>query len=715
MNSRRTLPLLPYGAVYFRKSNPPREDWERDYATAREDGMNMMRHWFMWGSIETSPGRYDWEDYDRQMDLAARHGISTIIAEMITSVPEWAVHAYPHAVCVKADGTPLSTVMGASSATGGFGEGSQGVFCLDCPDARELAGRFLRELVLRYKDHPAMAGYDVWNECNYSPHVCYCPYTKEKFRRWLQKKYGSLQALNTAWHRYSYTEWEQVQPPLKEAPFPECLDWLEFRKENFYEHMQWRIGLIRSLDDKNLITAHGIAGSIDKMATMGADDWLAASKVDVYGFTWVASRKGSEPWKQWHAVDLTRAAARGKTFWHAEAQGGPLWLQPQVLGRPKEDGRVTEPEDIRIWQMISFAGGARGLLFPRWRPLLDGTLFGAFGPYAMNGERTPRSEMASVIARWANADEQRALWESSPVQGEVGILVLPETQYFDHLLQRESGGNNYYAQAMWGAYRSFFDSGIQPDWVHIDDIGRYRVIYWPYPVMVTREHAGRIRQWVENGGTLISEGCPAYFGDRGRADPVQPGGGFSPLFGATENRVEFMPDISDELTFSFSGRFVRGRLYRQSYKLAGGKAAGYYPDGEIAAVEHEYGRGRTLLIGTFPSAGYYGHADPGHLAFTASLLAWAGVSPHVRLSDPGLQARISRSPSGEMFLWVLNPNPQTRSVEMELSAAYGVWRIGRKYWGTSLYSQEGTILRATLPGKDALIVGFRTVREKECT
>ena len=152
------LPQLPYGAVYFRKSNPPREDWERDYAVAQEDGMNINRHWFMWGAIEVEKGVYDWEDYDRHMDLAAQHGIKTIIAEMITSVPEWAAYEYAHAAYVKADGTPLRTQMGVSSSSGGFGEGSQGVLSLDCPEVRELAGKFLTALALRYKDHPAMAG-----------------------------------------------------------------------------------------------------------------------------------------------------------------------------------------------------------------------------------------------------------------------------------------------------------------------------------------------------------------------------------------------------------------------------------------------------------------------------------------------------------------------------------------------------------------------------
>ncbi|MDF2958661.1 MAG: putative beta-galactosidase [Paenibacillus sp.] len=705
MSTKRILPQLPYGAVYFRKSNPPRADWERDYAVAQEDGMNINRHWFMWGAIEVAPGVYDWEDYDLQMDLAARHGIRTIIAEMIISVPEWAADKYSHAVHVKSDGAPIRTQMGVSSATGGFGEGSQGVLCLDCPEVKKAAGRFLTELVLRYKDHPATAGYDVWNECNYSPHVCHCSYTNDKFRLWLQNKYGSLQALNQAWNRYSYTDWKQVRSPHKTGPYPECMDWVQFTKDNFYEHMQWRIDLIRSLDDKNLIAAHGIAGSIHIMASMGADDWLAASKVDVYGFTWVASRKGSEPWKQWHAVDLTRAASRGKTFWHAEAQGGPLWLQPQVIGRPKEDGRVTEPEDIRVWQMITFAGGARGLLFPRWRPLLDGPLFGAFGAYGMDGSRTPRSEMAGSIAKWANAAEQKELLESAPVQGDIGILVVPDTQTFDYLLNRE-GKLELYAQAMWGAYQGFFDQNVQADWVHIDDIFKYRVLYWPYPIMLAPEHAESLSRWVENGGTLISEGCPAYFGARGSVGTRQPNYGLDTVFGAVEEQVEFMPDIADGITFGFDGGKVLGGGFRQSYKTTEGRALGQYGDGSTAVVEHSYGKGKTLLIGTFPSIGYYHTHRAANLAFFSHVTGWAGITPHVRLSSAGLQARISRNSDGALFLWIINPGRDSSSTEIELSEQFGTWKAGRVFWGEASFVQEGAVLSVSVPGRDALVMGL---------
>ena len=82
-------PVFPYGAVYFRKSNPPREDWETDYKTAAALGINVMRHWFMWAVIEVAPGKYDWSDYDHQMELAAENGIKVIIGEISNTAPEW--------------------------------------------------------------------------------------------------------------------------------------------------------------------------------------------------------------------------------------------------------------------------------------------------------------------------------------------------------------------------------------------------------------------------------------------------------------------------------------------------------------------------------------------------------------------------------------------------------------------------------------------------
>ncbi len=95
----------------------------------------------------------------------------------------------------------------------------------------------------------------------------------------------------------------------------------------FYGQMQWRIDTIRAIDKDCLIAAHGVGGAIQHMVSHGSDDWLAASKVEIYGLTWVPGRRGFKPWQNFFGPDLTRSAARGKKWWHAERPGGPLWLQ----------------------------------------------------------------------------------------------------------------------------------------------------------------------------------------------------------------------------------------------------------------------------------------------------------------------------------------------------------------------------------------------------
>ncbi|WGF87898.1 beta-galactosidase [Marinivivus vitaminiproducens] len=699
-----TIPQIPFGAVYFRKSNPPKADWDRDYGIAAEDGLNVFRHWFMWSAIERRPGYYEWDDYDRQLDLAAGNGIKTIVAEMTHTVPDWAYRAFAHARQIRADGRPLTSNMGASAAIGGFASngGGAGALSMNCPEVKEAAGNFLKALATRYKGHPGLLGYDVWNEVNYAADVDYSEYMKADFRLWLREKYGDLETLSQAWHRYSYAEWDDIEPPREIAAYPENLDWLDFKRANYYGQMQWRIDTIRSIDRDCLIAAHGVGGAIPNMAANGCDDWLAASKVEVYGLTWVPSRRGFKPWQNFFGPDLTRAAARGKTWWHAERPGGPLWMQPQVLGHDKDDGRVMDPEDIRLLTMTSFAAGAQGVMNLRYRPLLDGPLFGAFGSYGMDGARTARSDMASEMAKWANAAEQAELFEARPVMGDIGLLVIPEAQAWDYLLNANHCPNTY-REAMWGAYRGFFDNGVQADWVHIDDIEGRDLLYAPYPIMLTGEHASRLARWVERGGVLISEATPGYFGDRGTVGVVQPNSGLDAVFGTREHEVEFMPDIGDRIAFTLDDRPIQGGGFLQSYAPTTGTERGRFTDGRIAVVENTHGSGRTLLVGTNPGIAYFRNSGRDNRGYFADVLAWSGKAQRVQLSENAMQARLHEGGS-KRVLWLLNPTRNALSTGIRIdgeSAAFG-----RVYWAAPEAAIDtGNI---TVPARDAVIVQLST-------
>jgi beta-galactosidase len=750
--AKSLLPRFPYGAVYFRKSNPPQEDWTRDYQTAAEDGLNVFRHWFLWSAIELTPGEYDWADYDRQLDLAARHGIKTIVAEFLSAAPEWAWRQYAHARYQDATGRPAHSTISASCATGGFPG-----LCLDNPDVLALGERFLTTLAERYRDHPGLGGYDVWNECNFSRSHCYCPATIERFRDWLRATYGDdVRATGRAWHRHSYASWQDVDAPRGLAPYADSLDWLQFRIDNAYRLMRWRVEVLRRADPHHPITAHGVAQTLTDHGPSVNDEWRAAAEVDSYGFTWIAARRGDEPWKHFHAVDLVRAGCRGtnweggpgeKPFWHAEAQAGPLWMQPQVAGRPREDGRIATPEDVRYWSLTSFAGGATGWLCPRWRPLLDGPLFGAFGPYALDGGRTPRSATVSCLATWADAPEQESLWRARPVRGEVGILFVPEANLFNYLQQ---GTTDWFAESARGAYQGFFDLGIQPDWIKIDQLfapdgapAPYKLLYLAYAVHLRPESAEKLRAWVEQGGTLVSEACPGYFGERGRVGTGQPNLGLDTLFGAREQYVEFTPDIADDLSFSLDGITdpVPGALFLQAYEPASGTITGHYPTryslagGLPAVVDNSYGKGRTRLIGTFPSVARHRAGEPvtrrglpsgstftthrlaqvsgpssearltaAH-AFFAALLEWAAITPHVRTSNPAVIARLHRdAESGSVVLWALNPTHQPQPATLTLSDAFGPFSDATPHWGAPPHAISDHTVALEVPPRDALIL-----------
>ena len=649
------VPVFPYGAVYYRKSGPPAADWARDHKTAAQLGETAFSHRFLWAVIETQPGKFDWSDYDRLMDLAAENKLKVVIREISNGGPEWMFNKYPDGRVEDAEGRVIHTGVEAATVTG------ESPICLDNDDVMAANERFTTALIEQYRDHPANMGYDLWNELG--AQTCFCPATQGKFREWLKAKYGTLEALGRAWNTYSWGDWNNVEAPRRPGNYRVDFDWLEFRKDNMFRKFNRRAALYHRLDPKHPVVVH--AGN-DKLffGDPEGDGWRAASVVDVTGYTWIAGRTGDSPWIQFQVVDFTRSTARGKPFWHGEASAGPLWLQPQVPGRPRDDGRITYPTDIRLHNLTSMALGTRAIFDTRWRPLLDGPLAGAFGGMGMDGSVTPNMLMESKVAKWANAHPD--IWKSSPVKGEIGIVFAPESKMFDEIQQRNT---NYYSEAIRGAYRAFFDSNIQADFVHIDDIDQYKVVYLPFPWMLKASTAQKLQDYVHKGGKLVSEGVPGYWGDSVSVGTVQPNMGLDKLFGARESYVEFTPDLNEKLTLTVQGKQIGGRFFIQEYSLAGGKSAGQYANGHIAAVENTVGSGKTLLIGTFPGASYFLNQSPSTREFFAGLLAWGGVAQQITSSDAEVKARLSTG-AGGTYLWVVNPTKTPRNVTITLPSPF---------------------------------------------
>ena len=287
----------------------------------------------------------------------------------------------------------------------------------------------------------------------------------------------------------------------------------------------------------------------------------------------------------------------------------------------------------------------------------------------MDGSVTPQAEMAGKLARWTNSHAE--IWKSRPVEGRRGNRLRAGVRGFQLRADQrvraaaERRPRAPTRQSVQGAYQAFFDSNIQADFVSIDDIGEYPMIYLPYPEMLKKSTAEKLRDYVAKGGKLVSEGCPGYFGDGGTVGAVQPNLGLDQLFGARESYVQFTPDLLTKLTLTVRDKQIGGQYFLQEYELAGGKAVGQYANGHIAAVENTSGAGKTLLIGTFPGGAYFRNRAPATREFFAGLLAWAGVPQQAKSSDPEVKARLHQG-AGGTYLWVVNPTRTARTVKISL-------------------------------------------------
>jgi beta-galactosidase len=223
-------------------------------------------------------------------------------------------------------------------------------------------------------------------------------------------------------------------------------------------------------------------------------------------------------------------------------------------------------------------------------------------------------------------------------------------------------------------------------------------VYLPYPVMLTAKSAAKLRDYVKNGGTLISEGLPAYFGDSAHAGETQPNLRLQEVFGAVEEDVDFTPDLLENLTLRMGDHTLGGRYFKQVYRVTTGTVAGHYGDGSVAAVENHFGKGRTVLIGTFPGAAYFKKPNAEARAVFRSLIP---QKQHAAVSDALVTARLHQG-TGGTFLWVVNPTREQKSISIRLDD--GGWHSAKDMWEGRAAEIHGDTVRLTIPERDAAVL-----------
>jgi beta-galactosidase len=206
---------------------------------------------------------------------------------------------------------------------------------------------------------------------------------------------------------------------------------------------------------------------------------------------------------------------------------------------------------------------------------------------------------------------------------------------------------------------------VPVDFIHIDEVaekgGRYKMIYLPYPLMISESAGKALRAYVQNGGALVSEARLAWNDERGRATEIIPGQGLHQVCGCREATIQQTASGKTELQLAVdfaglkAGDKIRGHLYEESLEALSPatRVMARFADNSPAIVASEFGKGKMLIIGTFLGTAFELDRDETSGRFFRGLLDWAGVVRPVQTSDPNVEVRILES-GAERILFIFN-------------------------------------------------------------
>jgi hypothetical protein len=362
-------------------------------------------------------------------------------------------------------------------------------------------------------------------------------------------------------------------------------------------------------------------------------------------------------------LDIVRSSAAGKEFWISELQGGigknrGLHASPQV-----------QPNDIRFWNWLGVAYGARAILY--WCYMVESTATesSGFGLVRGNGEITSRAEEAartcSLLQRHINI-----LTGYAP-EPQIAILFDPDAALLNYAME---GDEAVHTSSHKGYYRAVWEADLLATYVRPVDLEALNVnmLIAPFPWMIGEKTAQDILRFVQNGGICITEASFGLFDRHGIQRPVslakqylgiEEGEIIYPAVRATtsDGRLDISPPLRCRWPISST---LSAYHYLASLRSIDGEAI-VSQGKEIVGIRRQEGRGAIIYFGTSLGGAIADDAQ-GALPLMKSLLSsFCRPTVHGNLLRP----RLIEGEEGSLLV-VINPENETVTEEVILPSRF---------------------------------------------
>ena len=439
---------------------------------------------FSWSALEPQEGMYtlDWLA-DIIHNLYA-NGIRTILATPSAARPAWLAHKYPEVRRVRAD--RVRELYNRRQN-----------YCYTSPLYRDKVRRIDQKLAQRFGSDPAVI---LWHISNEMGGDCHCELCQAEFRRWLQARYGSLQALNKAWNArfwsHDYTAWEQIESPAPQgenAVQTLALDWKRFVSDRHIDFLKFERDTVKELAPGAKFTAN-MMYRFD-----GIDYFKMAKEIDVASWdnypTW---HKPTETVEE-TALDTAMMhdlfySMKGKPFLLMESS--PSFTNWQPISKQKKPG-IAE-----LAALQTVAHGADSVLYFQWRASrgAEEKFHGAVVGH--DGRQDARAFTETVQV----GKKLEKLSEITAVQREKQALIVHDWQN-KWALEGSCGPRNAglgYWDELKRHYNALARAGIAVEFGdETADLTGYRLVVVPMLYLLTDDFAKKLCGFAQNGGTVV--------------------------------------------------------------------------------------------------------------------------------------------------------------------------------------------------------------------
>ena len=640
---------VEFGVAYY-PEQWPESRWKVDAGLMAQAGLSFVRlAEFSWSTIESRRGDVDFDWLDRAIAVLSAEGMGIVLGTPTATPPAWLIAQHPEILPIRASGQT-------------YPFGHRRHYCANNPVYHAETRRIVRALGEMYGRDERVIGWQIDNEFGGR---CYCERCAAAFRVWLERKYGTLDALNAAWGTafwsQTYSEWDHIGVPSARAvPMPggfepaapspaHALDYLRFTSDSYVAYQSLQLDELRAHTGApvthNMMSAG--FGEIDYRALAEGLDFLSWDNYPLL--------QQSDGWLE---SAISCDTIRG-------LKDAPLWVMEQQMDAVGwEVIRTPRRGQMRLHTLQQIAHGVEAICYFRWRSARFGTEQHWHGVLDHDGQ--PNRRLQELTKLTAEVNALAPVLAGATQQARAAIVYDWDSRFALEI--QPTNPSLAPLAAIASHYTALRELGIGVDIRSLaHPLTDYDLVIAPCLYVIDEATAASLKAYVAGGGTLVV-GPRAGFKDRTNAVPERPIPAFlDELLGV---RVTDVASFLDDrpITLRGAGGQVDAAFRGWSEELAlqeGVEELFVYDVGDFAgtaaATANSHGKGRALYLGGVATAGTLS-------AIYRTLAASLGLTTYNVPDHVELVVLERPTPEGPL-LFLLNYAHEPREVDLPVECA----------------------------------------------